>query len=63
MKKSSSGRVRRSFHWRSTRVAPAAIRAGGMSPIGEPLAMLPPIVPLLRTWVEPSRRIIAPRSG
>ena len=29
--------------------APSAISAGGVSPIGEPLAMLPPIVPTVRT--------------
>ena len=38
-------------------VAPSAIRAGGRSPIGEPLAMLPPIVPALRTCSPPKRRI------
>ena len=42
--------VRRSPPLRSVSSAPSAIRAGGMSPIGEPLAILPPIVPALRTW-------------
>ena len=48
---------------RSTSVAPSAIRAGGMSPIGEPLAMLPTIVPLLRTCAAPRRRISSPSDG
>ncbi len=36
---------------------------GGESPIGEPLAMLPPMVPALRTWTDPSRRTTSPMSG
>ena len=35
--------------------SPSAISTGGMSPIGEPLAILPPIVPMVRTCREPSR--------
>ena len=41
---------------RSSSSAPSAINAGGMSPIGEPLAMLPPTVPEARTCFEPRRR-------
>ena len=37
--------------------------AGARSPIGEPLAILPPTVPEARTWAEPKRRINSPRSG
>ena len=48
---------------RSVSSAPSAINAGGMSPIGEPLAILPPIVPALRTWTPPIRRTSSPRSG
>ena len=37
---------------RSVSAAPSAISAGGRSPIGEPLAMLPPTVPALRIWMR-----------
>ncbi|MCY1556077.1 hypothetical protein D9M68_927930 [compost metagenome] len=33
---------------RRTSVAPSAMKGGGVSPMGEPLAILPPIVPILR---------------
>ena len=33
----------------STSSAPSAINAGGVSPMGDPFAMLPPIVPAART--------------
>ena len=42
---------------RSSSVASSAISAGARSPIGEPLAMLPPTVPEARTCTEPKRRI------
>ena len=45
MKKSSSGTARRLSPWRRLTVAPSAISGGGVSPIGEPLATLPPTVP------------------
>ena len=45
MKKSSSGSSRVAAPRCSASVAPSAISAGGVSPIGEPLAILPPIVP------------------
>ena len=35
---------------------PSAISGGGVSPIGEPLAMLPPTVPIARTCQPPIRR-------
>ena len=63
MKKSSSGISRRSTPRRSVSRASSAISAGGRSPIGEPLAMLPPTVPALRIWMEAKRRISSPRSG
>ena len=34
-----------------------------MSPIGEPLAMLPPIVPMLRTCSPPMRSNSGPSAG
>jgi hypothetical protein len=34
-------------------VAPSAISGGGLSPMGEPLAMLPPTVAAFRTCTEP----------
>ena len=37
---------------RRCRVAPSAISAGGPSPMGEPLAILPPMVAALRTCSE-----------
>jgi len=36
--------------------APSAISAGGVSPMGEPLAILPPMVPMLRTC-HPAMRL------
>ena len=36
-------------------MAPIAIKAGGPSPMGEPLAILPPIVAALRTCGLPYR--------
>ena len=63
MKKSSSGIVRRFLPLRSVSVAPSAIRGGGVSPIGEPLAMLPPIVPMLRTCSPPMRSNSGPSAG
>ena len=56
MKKASSGTVRRAAPFRSVTVAPMAISAGGVSPIGEPLAMFPPTVPIARTCQPPIRR-------
>ena len=34
---------------------PSAISGGGVSPMGEPLAILPPMVPMLRTCSPPMR--------
>ena len=34
-----------------------------MSPMGEPLARLPPMVPDARTCAEPKRRMISAKSG
>ena len=36
---------------------------GDRSPMGEPLAILPPTVPRLRTWTEPNRRMMSAMSG
>ena len=63
MKKASSGSVRRALPLRSVTVAPMAISAGGVSPIGEPLAMLPPTVPIARTCQPPIRRQKSERCG
>jgi hypothetical protein len=46
---------------RNVSVAPSAISGGGVSPIGEPLAMLPPMVPMLRTCSPPMRSTSAPK--
>ena len=56
MKKSSSGIDRVAWPRRRCSVVPSAIRAGIVSPIGEPLAMLPPSVPTARTCLAPRRR-------
>ena len=45
----SSGSCRICSPRRSSTVAPNAISIGARSPIGEPLAMLPPTVPQART--------------
>src|SRR6185369_7014601 len=63
MKKSSIGNRRSANPFLNSMVAPRAINTGGMSPIGEPLAILPPIVPMARTCFEPSRRRSSPTSG
>jgi hypothetical protein len=47
---------RRASPLRRINSAPSAMRAGGVSPIGEPLAMLPPTVPMLRTCQPAMRR-------
>ena len=43
--------------------ASSAIRAGARSPMGEPLAILPPTVACARTCREPKRCSSGPRSG
>ncbi len=48
---------------RSTTSAPSAISAGIESPIGEPLAILPPSVPALRIGSEAKRFHISSSSG
>jgi len=48
---------------RSTTLAPSAISAGIESPIGEPLATLPPSVPALRTGGDAKRSHISVSSG
>ncbi len=63
MKNFSSGRVRVPPAERSSTVASSTMRAGGVSPMGEPLAMLPQTVPAVRTCLEPRRRSSSPRSG
>ena len=63
MKKSSSGITRVLSPLRRTTLPPSAIRAGARSPIGDPLAMFPPTVPLARTCFEPKRRMSSLRSG
>ena len=63
MKKASSGIVRRAAPFLSVTVAPMAISAGGVSPIGEPLAIFPPTVPIVRTCQPPIRRQNSERCG
>ena len=63
MKNDSSGNVRVAAPFRRTTRAPSAISAGGPSPMGEPLAILPPMVAALRTCTEAKRRSNSPKSG
>src|SRR5208282_4720983 len=63
MKKSSRGSMRILAPLRKTTLPPSAISAGARSPIGEPLAILPPTVPLARTCFEPKRRNNSPKSA
>ena len=44
-------------------IASSANRHGKVSPIGEAVPRLPPKVPRLRIWREPSRRIMAAKDG
>jgi hypothetical protein len=52
-----------SFALLQFKFAPSAIRAGGLSPMGEPLAILPPTVAAFLTCQPPKRRTSSPRSG
>ena len=46
----------------STTFASSASRHGALSPMGEAVTMLPPIVARLRIWREPNTRSMAPNA-
>ena len=56
VRKASTGRVRRPAADASSTVAPRATSTGSVSPAGEAVARLPPIVPVLRIWGLPTVR-------
>ena len=63
MKNSLTGNARSPVAEANTTFASSASRHGALSPIGEAVTMLPPIVARLRIWREPNTRSMSPSIG
>ena len=63
MKKSAIAIVRRPVLDATSNVAPSATSTGNVSPAGDAVPRLPPIVPALRIWGEPTVRAAYASAG